>query len=170
MSFHIDHILSMREHTVLNYGLPGVNSSLMSNGLVRLFESSREQQEAITPHSHKFDFTCLVLEGSVKNRIWFEDPSGDDFMVLELEYLGEMGSYAKTILSPKKFSFEDKDYGVGEWYSMKAEEIHSIYFSRNCKVLFFEGAVKTNRTISLDPYINNKHLEVFEVKPWMFEK
>lgn len=160
----------MRESTVLNYGLPGVNSSLIRNGIVRVLESTREQQEAITPHSHKFDFTCLVLAGTVKNRVWSKDAKGDDFMVSELSYLGEMGKYEKQPLQPDKYSFKDSEYRVGEWYSMAADEIHSIYFSKGCIVLFFEGAVKTNKTIILDPYVNDKHLEVFEVKPWMFEK
>ena len=30
-------------------------------GKVRLFEASRRQQSGVTPHSHRFDFTCLCF-------------------------------------------------------------------------------------------------------------
>ena len=168
---HINNILKMTSSKVLNYGIAGVDSSLITKGLVRIFECSRDHQEAVTPHSHKFDFSCLVLSGKVVNRVWKKDKLlGDRFQVSELKYLGEMGKYGKTPIYTEAFSFEDSTYTVGDWYSMKAEELHSIFFSRGTKVLFFEGETLTDTTLILDPYVNGKHVETFDIKPWMFEK
>lgn len=168
---HIDNILKMTSSKVLNYGIAGVDSSLVTKGLVRIFECSRYHQEAVTPHSHKFDFSCLVLAGEVVNRVWKKDKLlGDKFQVSELKYLGEMGKYHKTPIYTESFSFKDSTYTVGDWYSMKAEEIHSIFFSRGAKVLFFEGETLTDTTLILDPYVNGSHVETFDIKPWMFEK
>lgn len=167
---HIKNILDMRTSIVKNYGLPDVDSSLLGNGIVRLFESHREQQEAITPHSHKFNFSCLVLSGKVVNRIWREDKNGDSFSVSELSYQGEIGKYESELIEEKRYSHYDSTYHVGEWYSMKAEEIHSIYFSRGCKVLFLEGEVLTLKTKILQPCVGGKALNTFEVKDWMFQR
>ncbi len=167
---HIDHILSMRQSMVRNYGLPAVDSSLISNGIVRLFESHREQQEAITPHSHKFNFSCLVLQGRVTNRIWTQCKKGDDFAVSKMHYLGDIGKYDQQYICDEKYSFTDSYYNEGDWYSMDHHEIHSIYFSAGCKVLFFEGEKITNDTIILEPSYRGKPIKTFEVKPWMFER
>jgi hypothetical protein len=170
MKNHIDHLLGMRTSLVKNYGLPGVDSSLISNGIVRIFESHREQQESITPHSHKFDFCCLVLSGKVLNRTWYADTKGDPFIVSYCQYLGEIGKYEKEPAGEVNFSFVDKTYVAGEWYGMKHDEIHSIYFSKGCKVLFFEGEVITNETRIIEPCVDGKHLQTFEIKKWMFER
>lgn len=170
MSNHIDHILKMRTSLVKNYGLPGVNSSLINNGIVRLFESHRDQQEAITPHSHKFDFACLVLSGRVMNRIWTQDKNGDQFVMSECIYKGQMGKYEKKSIGSTGFKFTDSEYHTGEWYGMQHNQIHSIFFSRGCKVLFFERPVITNMTMILEPSVDGNHLKTFEVKDWMFER
>lgn len=170
MKEHIKNILDMRTSIVKNYGLPGVDSSLLGNGIVRLFESHREQQEAITPHSHKFNFSCLVLSGRVVNRIWSEDKNGDCFSVSELIYQGEIGKYESKLIGQNRYSHNDSTYNVGDWYSMKADEIHSIYFSRGCKVLFLEGEVLTLKTKILQPCVDGEVLSIFEVKDWMFKR
>lgn len=176
MKKHIENILAMTGSKVLNYGIAGVDSSLVNKGLVRVFECSREHQEAVTPHSHKFDFSCLVLEGKVRNRIWEPIPinskyhEADLFTVSKLKYLGEMGKYEKEVLGYDRYTYDDNIYTEGDWYSMTHDQIHSIYFSRNTKVLFFEGETITNETLILDPYVNGKHVPTFDIKPWMFEK
>jgi hypothetical protein len=170
MQDHIKNILAMRTSTVKNYGLPGVDSSLLGNGLVRIFESSRDQQESITPHSHKFDFSCLVLSGEVVNRTWVKDSNGDDFYVSELEYQGEIGKYKTTLAGNESYSYSDRRYRTGDWYSMKHDEIHSIWFSKGCRVLFLEGEVKTNKTVIIEPCVSGELLKTFEVRDWMFKR
>lgn len=70
----VDHILSLTHSHVHNYVIPGLTSSLIGeqspHGSVRVFQCLRDHQEVITPHSHRFDLTCIVLRGSVMNRIW----------------------------------------------------------------------------------------------------
>jgi hypothetical protein len=72
--FSIPALRAMAHSPVRNYAIPGLTSWLIGQpspkGTMRLFESSRQHQEAITPHSHRFDFQCWVLEGFVVNRVW----------------------------------------------------------------------------------------------------
>lgn len=65
-------LLQSMQHSPLgNYaGLPGLTSHLIAksdHGCVRTFSSPRYTEEHITPHSHRYDFTCLVLRGYVEN-------------------------------------------------------------------------------------------------------
>lgn len=55
-----------------NYaGIPGLTSWMIgtspNGGKIRMFHSYRDHDEFITPHSHRFDFECLVVEGEVEN-------------------------------------------------------------------------------------------------------
>ena len=170
MKEHIQNILMMRSSTVKNYVIPGLNSSLLEKGKVRLFECSRDHQEAINPHSHRFNFSCYVLSGSVINRIWSKDRAGDLFMLSELEYCGEIGSHKKSQIDTGYYSFSDTQYLSGEWYSMNSTEIHSIFFSKGATVLFFEGAEVSNKSLIIEPFINDKVVSAFHVSDWMFEK
>lgn len=67
---------SMAHSGIHNYVVPGVSSYLIGGtpqggeGCVRLFHCERDQQEAVTPHSHRFNFHCVVLKGQVINRVW----------------------------------------------------------------------------------------------------
>lgn len=172
----VKQIVDMSHSKVKNYIVPGLYSSLLTpiteNGCIRLFESSRDHQEAITPHSHRFDFSCLVLEGEVTNRVWkpCDENSGDSFVVSGLSYLDEIGKYEKSTLHTGNFHFQDFKYKAGDWYSMIAEDIHSIYFGKGAKVLFFEGKSVCKSTVILEPFVDNNHIETFDIKPWMFKK
>ena len=61
-NFSIEALLRMKHSPVRNYAIPGLTSSLIGspspNGTVRIFECSREHQEPIIPHSHRFSFQC----------------------------------------------------------------------------------------------------------------
>lgn len=171
----------MSRNTLNNYIVPGLSSSLIGGeafGTVRLFESARQHQESIVPHSHRFDFMCLVVAGSVLNEIWTEDAQygepalgqePDLFQVSNLIYQGEPGKYEREPACITRYSKQATKHEAGEWYGMKAHEVHSIYFSRGAKVLFFEGPAITERTIILEPYVHDEVVPTFEVKPWMFQ-
>jgi hypothetical protein len=170
---NIEMLLEMRSSEIRNYAIPGVNSSLIST--VRLFECSREHQEPITPHSHRFDFQCLVLSGMVRNRVWTNEipiGTGDPFILSELRYSGiGPGTYdGAEELVIDNFDYKDRIYHPGDWYSMAAEEIHSIFFARNSKVLFFEGPTRTKISQILQPCVDGKVIPTFKVEPWMFER
>lgn len=170
----IKNLLSFKRDKVSNYVIPGLSSYLLidngKKGKVRLFECSRDHQEPITPHSHRFSFTCCVIKGQVKNRIWFKHGSGDQYMESVLSY-SDMGSYDKVNQDcSTDWMFRDKTYGKGDCYSMKASDIHSIYFSKGTQVLFFEGEEETNQSVILEPFIDDEVIPTFEVKPWMFKK
>ncbi len=159
-----------------NYAIPGLTSYLIGNpgpaGTVRLFHSSRLHQEPITPHSHRFDFTCVVLKGEVTNRVWSSASSqtGDLFQTTRLNYKGEPGKYEAEPLGQGYKSFADYVYHEGHTYSMKAEEIHSIYFGKNTEVLFFEGPSIRDYTVILEPVAYGEVVPTFKVEPWMFKK
>ena len=177
---NIDMLRKMSHSRVVNYAIPGLSSSLIGepgpNGTVRLFESSRDHQEVITPHSHRFDFQCMVLAGEVRNRIWeqneldFPKVEGDEFRLSTLEYEGKMGKYRKNEGAVYRYSYRDEVHKAGSVYSMFAEQIHSIFFSRGAVVLFFEGPTTSDSSIILEPHVEGKTVNTFKVEPWMFRK
>lgn len=174
---HLDLILSMRNGGLANYAIPGLDSHLIGGkgaGMVRLFQCSRQHQEQITPHSHRFDFSALVLRGCVRNILWGESEApgeGDEFLVSTMIYGGKPGEYATGTQKVKSMAISDCHFHqVGDWYHMKAHEIHSIEFSRDAAVLFFEGPQVSETSVILEPHINGETTHTFEVKPWMFRK
>ena len=59
----IEILQDMKTSKVANYVIAGLDSYMLENGNIRMFENSRKHQDMITPHSHRFDFVCLVLSG-----------------------------------------------------------------------------------------------------------
>lgn len=174
--FNMQYLREMMSSPVQNYaGLPGLKSSLIaasadgSNGRVRVFEASRQPREQIVPHSHRFSFQCLVLQGSVWNMKWTEDPRGDLFAMSSL-FFNDMGDYNKTFVRSGRWSEDEAHYGAGEWYSMAAHEIHSIEFSRDAVVLFMEGVSYMRTTEILEPVVDDEVVPLLKVEPWMFKK
>lgn len=170
-------LLGNQAHSALrNYIVPGLTSRLLTsaaaqNGCIRLFNASREQTMFITPHSHRFDFACCVLRGFVKQTLYIENDSGEEWIGSTLIYDGAPGKY--VIEDDKRPGFYLPDtitFGVGEWYSMKHDEIHSIVFSPDAVVLFAEGQNITPRTRILDPFVNNERIPLFNVQDWMFKR
>lgn len=51
------------------------------------------------------------------------------------------------------YFYEDEVYKEGDEYGMMFDEIHSIFFSRDTWVLFFEGPEVTEETAILEPYV-----------------
>lgn len=170
----INGILAMAHSGLGNYILPGLTSYLIgggpSHGCVRLFQCSREHQENITPHSHRFDFRALVLKGRVLNIIWSKDPAGDEYQSSALIYDGGPGKYKMHPGEVARWRCDATTYVEGEWYGMKAEDIHSIEFSREALVLFFEGPNISAVSLILEPHVNGQTIPTFETKPWMFTK
>lgn len=166
----------MKHSPVRNYaGVPGLTSWLIGtpgpHGVVRLMECSRDHHEAITPHSHRFDFECRVIKGSVTNFVWREDTECPDrYEVSELIYQGAPGEYAKSAVQTNGWRCEARNYGAGEEYAMSADEVHSIFFKRDTSVLFFEGPKRSHRSIILQPVVDGVVVPTFKVEPWMFQK
>ena len=170
----IKHLVSMRHSPLHNYIVPGLTSWLImdqgAGGKVRMFESTREQHEFITPHSHRFDFIACVVEGHVHNTLWTPSPNGDECQVTRTTYLNEPGKYTSEVWQKDRFITEELCYGESRWYDMKFSEIHSIRFSKGAKVLFFEGPTKVNCSYILEPIVDGEHLNTMRTEPWMFRK
>lgn len=170
-------IEKMKHSPVRNYAIPGLTSWLVGapteHGCIRLFESSREHHEQITPHSHRFDFECVVLAGEVRNVVWIstsQHMGADMFMETRLEYRGGIGHYEKEVIGTDYYRASEKKYATGDRYSMTADQIHSIYFSRGAKVLFFEGPKVSTSSIILEPYVDGEIVPTFKVEDWMFKR
>ncbi len=169
-------ILSAMKHSPLhNYGgIPGLTSWLIGapseQGTVRLMECSRDHYEPIIPHNHRFDFECIVLCGNVRNIIWTADESGDEYQVSQLRYEGTPGNYQKDKIGVVRYKNKVELFRTGQKYGMSAEEIHSIFFGKDTKVLFFEGPDKGSSSFILEPFVNNEVVPTFKVEPWMFKK
>jgi hypothetical protein len=165
----------MMHSPVRNYVIPGLTSWLIGEpspkGTMRFFECSRNHQESITPHSHRFDFQCWVLAGQVINRVWRGSlGGGDKYVHTDLVYGGEIGSYERVRIGVANYSFEDSIYQASQWYSMKAHEIHSIQFSAGTEVLFFEGPTILSKSTILEPWVDGDDIPTFKVEPWMFKR
>lgn len=173
-NFDVDALIGMAHSPIRNYVIPGVTSWLIGEpskaGTMRLFHCSRDHQENVTPHSHRFDFQCWVLRGQVVNRVWTPNGYGDKFMHTNLVYRGECGQYEKIAIGPGNYKFKDTGYDAGDCYAMRAEEVHSIKFSRETLVLFFEGPNRSDKSLILEPFVDGETVPTFEVKPWMFKK
>lgn len=173
-----DVVSAMAHSAIHNYGIPGLSSSLVGGGkrgMIRLFKSDRETQHHITPHSHRFDFLCLVLKGWAENEIYSSPKygeSGDKFIRSTLMPIeGGLGKYgASPEVKPVEFVVSRTRYEEGETYCMRAREIHSIRFSRDAQILFFEGPQVQASTVILEPYSNGQHIKTFKVEDWMFTR
>lgn len=167
-------IKKMGHNQVDNYVLPGLTSSLVGGfgfGRVRLFSAEIETREWVIPHSHRFDFGCLVLHGEVEN-ILFEPGRGRPygkatirhhqntrFGQYTVERHDETIHYAETSIR----------YTAGQVYCMKADQIHSIRFGETARVLFFEGPETSDTSVVLEPWCNGKVVPTFETASWMFQ-
>lgn len=177
MNSLIKHLNEMKNNTIKNYVLAGLDSSLIGgehSGSVRLFEKDLNQLDNVTPHSHRFHFSCLVLCGVVENIIWTvsNEKSNDAFEKRKITYAGEPGEYTITKkVEIKRYKPDSTLYGAGEVYSMTAREIHSINFSKGAKVLFFEGPQISNNSFILEPVRRDGSVvRTFQKQPYMFIK
>ena len=176
-------LLAMKHSPIHNYVIPGLTSWLLADptteGVLRLFECSREHEEAITPHSHRFDLTCHVLEGSVRNILWKTRTLSDGqagkfedlFTETTMAYDGSVGEYAELSSRVVAARRDTRWYGVGESYSMLAHEIHSIRFSKGAKVVLIEGPVRSLTNVVLEPYeMGFGRIKTMRTEPWMFRR
>jgi hypothetical protein len=168
----------MLHNQLRNYIMPGLTSYLVGSekkGSVRLFHSERECMEFVTPHSHRFDFTCLVLSGDVLNTIFRPGYAYDDAWCLSSinQVCGKDGLNEYTHIRGTEASHwraEIFKFSTGDVYSMTHEEIHSIKFSKGAKVLFFEGPQLKTTSYMIEPWENGKCIPTFRTEPWMFER
>lgn len=177
-----DHLLDMGYDSLHNYIVPGLVSTLIgedphASAKIRLFRNTRVQDEFITPHSHRFDLACMVLQGSVENTIFEAVPYpnhhsetySDEYQVSRLLYEGNPGKYDKADTVVQRYSRFANTYKPGQWYFLKFDQIHSIKFSKDAIVLVFEGDSKTDTTTVLEPRVNGSTIRTFKVEDWMFK-
>jgi hypothetical protein len=167
-------VKAMTSNPVSQYVLPGLTSSLVGEGRghVRLLSSERASREWVTPHSHRFDFVCLVLAGEVENILFVPSGFADRFAKGTVRPVdGGLGKY-EVVREEGSCGYEEHSttYKAGETYAMKASQIHSIRFSRGAEVLFFEGPDVSDVSVFLEPFSNGKTIRTFETAPWMFER
>lgn len=170
----------MKSNTLNNYVLAGLKSHQLNNGNIRLFENTRNQYDYISPHSHRFNFTCLVLKGDVTNTMWEEVPKDtlenynecayDEYCITTNLYKGKPGYYDIKNISKGYFKRYSYKYSEGEIYSMKHDEIHSIQFSKDALVLFFHGPDISDTNIVLNPIVSDSVIPLSETKDYMFKR
>lgn len=166
MNFLHQHILSKKHSPIRNYGIPGLTSWLIE-GKLRLFEASREQSVLITPHSHRYGFKALVLQGQVLNTLYMPGDKQDDLWQVSSEK-GRLGAYKTEPLQQTRFSPFQTCYSEGGIYRMKAEEIHSIIFSKDALVLMQEDTEELDASMFIEPVVNGEVIKTLTVEDWMF--
>lgn len=173
-----DAIQPMLHSRLQNYIIPGLTSHLVGggeHGKVRLFQTNRQAHDFVTPHSHRFDFTCLVLSGTVRNTLFLSGGPGTDLWCLSTigQVCGKDGllEYVHTREEkPTPWAQETYTYTQGDTYSMKHAEIHSIQFDRGTQVLLFEGPQLMDQSRMLEPWVDGKVIPTFRTESWMFDR
>ena len=173
-------INSLRSNVIHNYIAPGLDSYLLgvSGGKIRMFEMTREQEFFISPHNHRFDFACLVLQGMVRHYTYHprfsdldEDILGDENEEYQIStyYPPRNGKpFDVKIVDTGYFSRTTTTYVSGDWYHLFRDKYHSIEFSMGARVLFFEGADQAETSNFLEPIINGKVIPTFTLPDWMY--
>ena len=171
-----NHVKASMHSPVHNYVIPGLTSWMLGNpkhtdkGCVRVFTMDREHEEPILPHSHRFDFQCIVLKGDVTNCIWERHPEGDLYQRSEVTYTGKFGKHSKIPKDIEKYSSFYTTYSEGNSYGMTGDQFHSIYFSKGALVLFIEGKNYLSTSEVLEPVSNGEVIPLFKTEPWMFKR
>lgn len=173
-------IEAMKNNRLGNYITPGLSSHLIggpNHGKVRVFEASRDTTEFITPHSHRFDFTAVVLQGTAYNTIYTpvsEKAHHDLWCCSSITQVCGLDGILKFIHlrdeTPTCWWSNTTTYPVGSTYSMHHKEIHSIKFSKGTKVLMFEGPQLQDHSQMLEPWVDGKLVPTFRTEHWMFLK
>lgn len=173
-------IKSMAHSPLHNYVIPGLTSWVVGQpiapdnkaGCVRLFTCERDHYEPITPHSHRFPFYCRVLSGSVRNILWTPTNrgGGNAYRQSRMVYQGTPGAYVKEIGEVSNWKTSECIYEEGDSYWMAAADVHSIFFSKDSAVLFYEGPPESDFNLVLEPVANGQVIETMKVEPWMFAK
>lgn len=168
----------MKRSRIRNYIAPGLTSWIIggkTHGKVRLFTSDRDTLELITPHSHRFDFTCLVLWGRVIQVLFTRTGRRDQGNAYAVGVLraptGGIGEYQFIPgEAPDYFSVNEYEYTAGETYGMRRTEIHTIRFSKGAAVLFFEAPESADESLVLEPWSDDRRVPTFVTQPWMFDR
>lgn len=174
----LDAIRPMRNSLLRNYIVPGLNSNLIGGaefGKVRLFSATRAARDFVTPHSHRFDFTALVLRGIVRNTIFSQHLQSQEEWCLSTigRVCGADGLENYNHIRATEVSLWTQKttvYVEGETYAMQFAEIHSIQFESDTEVLMFEGPQQTEFSRMLEPWVNGKVVPTFKTEDWMFER
>lgn len=172
----LDAIQPMQNNRLRNYIAPGLTSFLVGGGefgSVRLFCAERTTLEFITPHSHRFDFTCLVLRGTVYNTIFRRGSDSCELWCLSTitQVCGKNGINHYDHVrekEPSHWYYSVDKWKDGDTYSMQRDQIHSIKFDRGSQVLFFEGPELQKHSQMLEPWEDGKVIPTFRTEDWMF--
>lgn len=171
-------LAEMSSSPVRNYATAGLTSYLVGGkgaGCVRYFYADRDTREWVTPHSHRFDSVCLVVEGAVENILFerSEGPMSNKYAVGVLRpKAGGLGEYALNRTAERASFIElPTFYNAGDLYAMRANDIHSIRFGKGARVLFFEGMPVQDTSVILEPVgEDGAVVPTFATAPWMFRR
>lgn len=168
-------LTKMMHSRVDNYAMPGLSSYLITEpskerGCLRLFIAERDTWLwPITPHSHRFDLTSVVLRGTVWNTLFNYSAGGEPFVEIGQHLIGKFGEYDLNEGGTLgRFSHNTDKYEVGESYFMKHDQIHSIRFSAGAHVLVQEGPQKSESSTVLLPHVGGKTLNTMVLADWQF--
>lgn len=166
----------MAHSPIRNYATAGLTSQLIGGekyGKVRMFTADRDTREFITPHSHRYDFLCLVIAGEVTNTLYDEEnrkrPGSNEFTVSSIEATKEFGKFWSREVRVASFTEYATKYVAGEMYEMDWKQIHSINFSKGAVVLFLEGPEQNDYSYILEPFSDGAKVPTFNTPDWMFK-
>ena len=168
-------LMSGEENRLHNYIIPGLTSDLLAvtakGGKMRLFTMERDQEYEVAVHDHRYDFSCMVLKGAVKNILYSATPcdraNASHAMV---PYSEHHHSVDESLAKFVKVTMSNKVYNEGEWYGMSHVDFHRIQFSKGSQVLFIEGPNRKKESNILLPYQNERICNTFLWADWMMKR
>lgn len=167
---------TLKTNKISNYIIPGLESWILICdkdprwGKLRLFKATRDTDYIVTPHSHRFDFWCYVIEGNVLNTVYIESMDGDLFECQSLVRVEHFNTYSRSTVKRKRYKKSFHQHNKNETYFMRNDEFHSICFAKGTEVLFLEGPSKSAESHILLPVVNDKTINTFKVEDWMFKE
>lgn len=178
MTRDVDQIISfIRRQTgstevLENYVIPGLRSEALieepdSGAMMRLFEMTRDQEYFITPHDHRYNFRCMVLEGKVVNTVYRLVAAQGDYTHAMLPYEPVLRTLDHSRATFVRTESERRTYVTSDWYVMHHDEFHSITFDKGTRVLFLQEKDQKAQSSCLLPYVDGKILDTFIWRDWM---
>lgn len=164
---------AMASGTIYNYIAPGLCSHLLGRegSKVRMFQMTRPQDFHISPHSHRFNFFSIVMRGWARNHLYVPTDSEEEGHPYSIQRYTPSGfglPYKIETLEQAYFRKETTHYPAGSSYGMQFTEYHSIEFSEDAIVLFFEGPMINEFSNFLEPMAHGKIIPLFSIPDWMY--
>ena len=153
---------------IQHYAIPYLTSHQVQSA--EILHMEHYQHGLVAPHSHRHNLLFVVLEGAVSNDLYLPDDRGPEYLIRTIKYGGRPGKYSSDNEEARgRFRSVRYSFNAGDCFRMLADEIHSIYFGKDAKLLRVSGPELTETSLQLIPVTDKAVcVDIAAVQPWMF--